>query len=345
MVVDDSIIARTVYSRIIENERDLELVAVAGTAEQALGMLATVKVDVILLDLEMPGMGGFEALPRMIEIAQGAQVLVVSSLTRDGAHHTVRALALGAAETMPKPPPGTFDRDYRAGLVAKIRGLGRTARWGQRPPLLAGRPPPVLRRGSDKQARVLAIGASTGGIPALDRLFARLPERLGVPILVTQHLPASFMAVLARQLEAVSGRPALLAQAGLELAPDQIVIASGDAHLTVVERAGRYLVRLDRNPVPSGCCPSLDPMFASLAEVFGPHSLGVVLSGMGRDGTAGAKDIVEAGGTILVQDEASCAVWGMPGAVATAGLASAIMPPEQLAGRIVAGTGGRAQWN
>ncbi|MDD3799388.1 MAG: chemotaxis-specific protein-glutamate methyltransferase CheB [Novosphingobium sp.] len=344
MVVDDSITARTVYSRVVENEHDLELAAVAGTAEDALAALATVRVDVILLDLEMPGMGGLEALPRMLEAAPGAQVLVVSSLTHEGAEHTMRALALGAADTLSKPEPGKFDREYRSHLVDRIREIGGTVRRGQRPPLLVNRPPVVIRKDMPRHARVLAIGASTGGIHALSRLFAGLPPRISVPILVTQHLPVSFMDVFARQLEAASGRETVLARDRIALVPDRIVIAPGDAHMTVVERSGQYEVKLDRKPAPSGCRPSVDPMFASLAQAYGPHALGVVLSGMGRDGTAGAKEIVAAGGTVLAQDEASCAVWGMPGAIATAGLASSVLPPEQLAGRIVAGTGG-ARWS
>lgn len=339
MVVDDSITARTVYSRVIAKETDFELSAVAGTAEDALAALRTVRVDVILLDLEMPGMGGLEALPQMIAAARGAQIMVVSSLTHEGAEHTVEALALGAADTLPKPPPGKFDVDYRNRLVEKIRGLGRAVRQDRRAELAASRPPVVTRGSSKTPASVLAIGASTGGIHALGRLFSHLPARLGVPILVTQHLPGSFMDVFARQLELASGRHAVVAHDRMVLTPDRIVIAPGDAHMTVVERNGRHEIKLDRTPAPSGCRPSVDPMFASLATAYGAHVMGVVLSGMGRDGSLGARDVVAAGGTIMAQDEASCAVWGMPGAVALAGLASCVLPPEQLAGRVAAGVG------
>ena len=342
MVVDDSITARTVYSRIIAKERDLDMTAVAGTAEDALAALRTVRVDVILLDLEMPGMGGLEALPSIIAKARGAQVLVVSSLTLAGAEHTVRALALGAVDAIPKPPPGSFDQAYRDGLVAKIRGLGRARRTPR--PAASVPLPPARRDPTPHQARILAIGASTGGIHALGRLFAGLPPRLGMPILVTQHLPGSFMEVFARQMEALSGREAVVAHDRLALVPDRIVVAPGDAHMTVVEWSGRHEIRLNRQPASSGCCPSVDPLFASVAKVYGPHALGVVLSGMGRDGCLGAQDIATAGGVVLAQDEASCAVWGMPGAVAQAGIATAVLPPEALAGRIALSAGGR-RWN
>jgi len=335
IVVDDSVTARTVFSRVIEREPDFELVAQARSAEEALVLLDTVKADVILLDLEMPGMGGLNALPRLLEKGAGAQVMVVSSLTQEGAEPTVKALTLGAADTLPKPQSGGFDQDYRALLVTKIRALGFAA---PSRPVPAPRQPevPVLRKPSRQQAQVLAIGASTGGIHALGQFFAGLPARIGIPILVTQHLPASFMDAFARQVALASGREAFIAGERSLLVPDRILIAPGDGHVTVAEEGGRLVVRLNRVPASSGCMPSVDPMFTSLARTLGAQVVGVVLSGMGRDGTEGARQVVEAGGTILAQDEASCAVWGMPGAVSLAGLASSILPPAELALRVAA---------
>lgn len=331
MIVDDSLIARTVLRRLAEAAGDLEVAAAAGDAESAVRALAAVRVDVILLDLEMPGTGGLEALPRIIAAARGARILVVSALTVAGAEQTLAALSLGAADTLAKPASGGFDDRYRDLLLGKIRALGvRAAKPA------CGKPAPTVRQGSRKPAEVVAIGASTGGIHALSQLFAGLPQRLGVPILVTQHLPASFMTVLARQLRMASGCTVMVAEDDMLLEADRILLAPGDAHITVARRAGRYRIRLDHTPQPSGCTPSVDPMFASLAEILGGHALGVVLSGMGRDGADGAARIVAAGGTIFAQDEKSCAVWGMPRAVAEAGLAAAILPPEQIAGRIAA---------
>lgn len=334
MVVDDSVTARTVFSRIIAREDDMELVAEAVTAEEALNILAVAEVDVILLDLEMPGMGGLHALPRLIETAPSAQIMVVSSLTVEGAEATLSALSLGAADTLAKPRPGLFDQDYRDRLLGKIRALGGKADIATAPPLAPSRPAPPLRPASGNRPGLVAIGASTGGIHALSVLFNALPGRLDMPILVTQHLPSSFMDAFARQLQLASGRVASLATEGAVLLPDQILVAPGDAHLTVIKSGGRLRVRLDRTPAESGCMPSVDPMFASLAEADGARTLGVVLSGMGRDGTLGAEKIAAAGGSILVQDEESCAVWGMPGSVALAGLASCVLPPEQIADRI-----------
>lgn len=343
MVVDDSLIVRSAFSRLIEQEEALALAAAVSTAEDALQLLASEKVDVILLDLEMPGIGGLGALPKMIERASEAKILVVSSFTADGAEATIEALALGAADTLQKPASGGFDQAYREKLVAKIRALGRKPlRREAKAATTPETPVPTLRPASRRKAEIVAIGASTGGIHALGQLFGALPERLGVPILVTQHLPSSFVEAFRQQLEEVSGLPALAAQEGQPLLPNQILVAPGDAHLVVVEKGSGHVVKLDRRAAPSGCMPSVDPMFASLALTYGPAALGVVLTGMGRDGTDGGVELVEAGGTLLVQNEASSAVWGMPGSIARAGLASAILHPFDLGSRIAAATGSRS---
>lgn len=335
MVVDDSITARTVHSRIVAKDEGMAVVAIAGTAEQAIRLLGEVRVDVILLDLDMPGMGGLDGLPGLIAAARGARIMVVSALTIDGAEQTLAALALGAADTLPKPVAGAFDENYREILRAKVRALGN-ASASRRPAKPLPRPTGRPRAGSGRQPRVLAIGASTGGIHALGQLFAGLPRRLGLPVLVTQHLPASFMPVFARQVQTIAGCEALVAEDDMEVAPGRILVAPGDAHLIVRAHGDKVRVKLDRSPAASGCTPSVDPMFASLAAVYGADALGVVLSGMGRDGAAGAAAIVAAGGAVFAQDEASCAVWGMPRAIAEAGLASAILPPDQIACRIAA---------
>lgn len=341
MIVDDSLTVRTIFSRVVEVESDLKVVAVANTAEAALEALKSVRVDVILLDLEMPGMSGLEALPLLMQAAPGVRVLMISSLTVDGGEKTLEALALGAADTLAKPVSGRFDITYRASLIERIRALGsgKAAQCVGGMATRAGRPVPQVRPATGKSASVLAIGASTGGIHALGALFHALPRNLGIPMLVTQHLPASFMPIFARQLQTASGCDAKVAEEGMELHPNRILIAPGDAHLTVRNTAGRLIVQLDNTPAPSGCMPSVDPMFASLAEEVGAHALGVVLSGMGRDGVEGGARLVAAGGTIFAQDEASCAVWGMPRAIAEAGLASAILTPEEIACRITANVG------
>lgn len=331
MIVDDSLTTRTVLSRTIERESDLEVVATANTAEQALSKLDEVMVDIVLLDLEMPGMGGLAALPVLLKKARGAKVMVVSALTQEGAQHTLSALSMGAVDTLLKPASGQFDEAYRAMLLEKLRALSQD--FGVRVGGQATPPcePPKVRKASRKLARVLAIGGSTGGIHALCMLLRNLPGRIGVPILVTQHLPASFVPVLARQIEIAASRNARVAQDRTLLEADTVLIAPADGHLMIERQDDCFVARIDRAKAKSGCMPSADPMFASVADVFAAHGLGIVLSGMGRDGAEGAARIVEAGGTMIAQDEQSSAVWGMPRAIAEAGLASAILPPDEIA--------------
>jgi two-component system chemotaxis response regulator CheB len=339
MIVDDSMIARAVLSRIVESDEDFEIAAVAGTAEDALDALQAVRVDTVLLDLEMPGAGGLKLIPDIIRAAGGARVMIVSSLAEDGKEHTVRALAQGAADAMPKPGTGRFNGRFAEVMLAKLKALGRA---DDQPPL----PEPIklqgfgpLRAMPAEPIGLLAIGASTGGIHALGSFFQSLPPRIGAPILVTQHLPAPFMPVFARQLGVAARRETLVAEDGMPLAPDRILVAPGDAHLAVEAVGGGYVANLLHHPVSSGCMPSVDPMFASSGETFGAGAIGVVLTGMGKDGLEGAAKLVASGGSVLAQDEESCAVWGMPRAIIEAGLACAVMPPDKIARRVASRAG------
>lgn len=349
MIVDDSTVARAVLSRMVTSEPDFEVVAMAGNAGEALDALKTVNVDIVLLDVEMPGASGLDALPEIVRKGAGARVLIVSSMAEDGAEVTVRALALGAADTLPKPGAGSsFGGRFSQILADRLRRIGRAGRAGRdRVSVSASedsRPPIHLRDMSDRPFGCIALGASTGGLHALIAFLTALPPKVGVPILVTQHLPTIFMPYFARQLEAAAGRTVRVAQDGEVLEDDVVLVAPGDAHLLVERRGAEVRVRLDRRRAPSGCCPSVDPMLTAVAEIYGDAGAGVMLSGMGRDGVIGAQKLVEAGGTMLAQDEFSAAIWGMPRCVAEAGLASAVLPPPELARRVALRVEGRA-WN
>ena len=335
MIVDDSTVARAVLSRIVESDPAFEITAVASSAESAVEALGECRVDVVILDLEMPGAGGLKSIPQIIAAAGGAKVMIVSSLAEDGAEQTVSALALGAADTMPKPGTSRFNGKFSEILVSRLKALGYASIEPRAPaaPVDAAAQA-LLRTAPFDPIGALAIGASTGGIHALGVLFQALPHRIGVPILVTQHLPAPFMTVFARQLGVVARRDTVVAEDGMPLLPDRILVAPGDAHLTLEVGASGPVVGLIEGRSTSGCMPSVDPMFASLGSVYGATAVGVVLTGMGRDGVEGASRLVGSGGSILAQDEASCAVWGMPRAVLEAGLACAVLPPEKIARRI-----------
>ena len=335
MIVDDSLIARTVLRKMIEQTTDLVLSAMANCAEDAIEKLAQVEVDVILLDLEMPGMGGLAALPEILALAGGARVIVISSLTTEGAEATVAALSMGATDTILKPRPSEFTSDYRSELATRIRAIGISS-------IEINRAIPVRsdKTGTktgmvQKPVRAIAIGASTGGIHSMCQMLNDLPASMDQPILVSQHLPSSFMPVFARQLEIASSRTARIAKDGMPVVSGEILIAPGDGHLIIELKDGRPVARIARHTVPNGCCPSVDPMLESLAKCYDGAVLGIILSGMGRDGVLGARCVVDAGGAILVQDRDTSAVWGMPRAVAEEGLASAILSPEDLAIRIL----------
>jgi len=340
MIVDDSAVARAVLSRMIACHEDFEIVATACNAGEALDALKVVHPDVILLDVEMPGASGLEALPEIIRMGKGARVLIVSSMAEGGAETTVRALALGAADTLPKPGMGNFAGRFGQVLAERLRRIGRAAREPTPAVRAAADVPIRLREMADGPLGCVALAASTGGLHALFAFLQPLPKRIGAPILVTQHLPVLFMPHFARQLAGVSGRKARVVGDGEAVEDDVIHVAPGDAHLCVARSGDGVRVRLDTRRAPSGCLPSADPMLASVGEAYGAGGIGVMLSGMGRDGLSGSRRLVEQGGAMLAQDRHSAAIWGMPRGVAEAGLAAAVLPPAELARRIAE----RASW-
>lgn len=333
LIVDDSAVARAVFARVVGGSDRLEVAGSVPTAAAARAFLAKEAVDLVILDIRMPGVDGLTALPDLLAASRGAKVLIVSAAAGDGAAATIQALALGAADTLVKPAPGERSGRFEAGLIEKLERLLDPSLPA---PAATGRDEARVTIGTADAFDVVAIGASTGGIHALSQLLRALPPSFTTPILVTQHLPASFIPYFATQLAVLAGRPCDIATDRLRIRPGRIVVAPGDAHLRCVAIGdGAAGVRLSAEPAPSGCMPSVDPMFESLAECFGPRVLGVVLSGMGRDGTEGARRLAGAGASILAQDEASSAVWGMPGSIAAAGLATALLHPEAI-GHVIA---------
>jgi len=343
LIVDDSITTRTILTRIVESNPLLEVVAAVKSAEEALKLLPSALAEVVMLDLEMPGMGGLSAIPEILALSPQSRILVVSSNAVEGAEQTLAALALGATDTFPKPLSGNFDIRYREALAEKLRMLG-TAECEAARPIPDSAPPATRRPRKDifpQRVEALAIGASTGGIHALCRFFSALSPQIKAPIFITQHLPDNFMAIFARQVADASRRQVLIAEDGMVAEPDQILIAPGDAHLILDCSPGKFRARLDRTPMPNCCLPSVDPMFSSLADGVGAGAVGLILSGMGRDGVIGAARIVAAGGKVYAQDAATSAVWGMPRAVVEAGLATDCLPPQELARRVDALVSGR----
>ena len=338
MLVDDSIVVRSITERIIEHAGGFDIVASVPGAGEALDFLDRGAVDVIVLDIEMPGMNGLVALPQLLAKAGGARVIILSANCDEGGPAAIEALALGAADTLLKPGRGTFAGTFGDTLVARIRALAASE---ARPIVerMAGTSRPAAPA-PDLPGRALtaiAIGASTGGIVAINSLLTALPRRIDCPIFITQHLPGGFMSFFADQLARETGRRVVVGEDGMRVADATVYLAPGEAHMRVTRLSGQPHIMLDRSPSPVGACPAVDPMMASIAEIYGVHACAVMLSGMGRDGLEGVRDVRRSGGLVLAQDVASSVVWGMPGAVAREGLAEAVLDPAAL-GSLIART-------
>jgi len=339
MLCDDSATARAILRRLLEAEPGIRVVHQAADGRAALDALAVARPDVVLLDLEMPVMDGMTALPLILKAAPQAAVIVASALTQRGAKAAIAALAAGAADYVPKPQGaagGAADPVFKAELVAKVRGWARMKRQEKAAPTRGAAPPP-LRAPAAARVRpsLVAIGSSTGGPQALAALVKRLP-RLPVPVVVVQHMPAGFTTMLAEHLDRIGPHRCAEATEGEALAPGRIHLAPGDRHLLIEAAAGGLRARITTGPPENFCRPAVDPMLRSAVAAVGGRVLAVILTGMGHDGLEGCRAVRGAGGTVLAQDEASSVVWGMPGAVARAGLPALLAPPELLAERIAA---------
>jgi two-component system, chemotaxis family, protein-glutamate methylesterase/glutaminase len=334
MLVDDSAVIRGLVGRIIDAESDMEVTASAPNGKAAIEILRHKDVDVIVLDVEMPEMDGLTALPLILAAKPGTRVIMASSLTTRGADVTMRALGLGAADYIPKPSSLSAVQGMEAisrDLVAKVRALGRDREHvPEKPQPAAPRKPEVPTTEPVTPPRVLCIAASTGGPNALARVLSRLPGDFPLPILIAQHMPPLFTQSLAERLQRESGRQCGEARDGDIIAGGRICIAPGDFHMRVREGERGVIARLDQEPPVNFCRPSADPLLQSVAVTYGAASLALVLTGMGEDGLRGCEAVVRSGGRVVVQDRATSVVWGMPGTVANAGLASAVLPLDEI---------------
>jgi two-component system chemotaxis response regulator CheB len=362
MVVDDSAVIRGLISRWVEAEPDFTVAASLRTGRDAVNQLERVNPDVAILDIEMPDLDGISALPLLLGKKRDLIVIMDSTLTRRNAEVSLKALSLGAADYIPKPESTreiTSAETFRHDLVQKIRHLGartrRAARAAAAPPLVPGaeqrrteaphpiashpaavHAPIVTRPFSQSAPRVLLIGASTGGPQALMSLvggIGRIIERY--PVLITQHMPPTFTTILAEHLARASRKPATEGIDGEPVKAGHIYLAPGGRHMRVARRVNDVTIALDDGPQVNFCKPAVDPLFQSAIDVWQNGIMAVVLTGMGSDGMRGGKDIVAAGGNVIAQDEASSVVWGMPGAVAHAGVCAAVLPLDQIGPKLV----------
>lgn len=331
MVVDDSAVVRGLVARWIEAEPDLVLAGVACDGDQAVRRIGALDPEVVVLDVEMPVASGLEALPRLLAARPGVKVVMASTLTRQGAAVTLKALELGAADYIPKPESTRLGgaEAYRAELLEKARRLalaarGRAAGGGSIGAF-------ATLSVSPRRIDVLAIGASTGGPPALRAFLEALGPGWPTPVLVVQHMPASFTRIMAEHLDRACPATVREAEHGERLAPGCVYVAPGGFHLRVRSDASGATAALDQEAPENWCRPAVDPMFRSVAAAYGRNAVGVILTGMGVDGREGARALASAGGVVLAQDEASSVIWGMPGAAAEAGLCALVAPVSGLA--------------
>ncbi len=336
LVVDDSVVIRRLVTYALSEDPSLEVVGVASNGAIAMERIAQLNPDVITLDIEMPEVDGLEVLRRVRERQGRPRTVMFSTLTDRGAALTLEALSLGADDYVTKAANvGSLDRSMaslRTELIPKIKQF--FLMQGQvpicSPTAAVPKPPSALRPTgpSDRKGRprVVAIGVSTGGPTALGAIMPQFPADFPLPILIVQHMPPLFTRFLAERLQTGTSLRVEEAVDGSPVAAGTVLIAPGDYHMRVENHAGSAVVRLDQSAPENSCRPSVDVLFRSVGEVYGHASISAVLTGMGQDGMRGAEVLKAHGAYVIAQDESSSVVWGMPGAVARAGLANCVVP-------------------
>ncbi len=338
LVIDDSAVVRRSVANVLRAHPDMVLAGLAENGQVGLDRIAELQPDAIVLDLEMPVMGGLSVLAKLRAKRSSIPVIVFSAVGTRQAAEALDALALGAVAFVMKPTARSRD-SLENELVPLLQALGsgrRSASGDLRP----SQEEPRVIPASTAPVRAIVIACSTGGPKALTSLLSTLPGTLAVPILAVQHMPQPFTGLLAERLNRLGALTVTEGAHGDAVEPGHVYVAPGGQHMSVVETGSGIALGLDDGPLVNSCRPAADVLFASAAQVFESGVLAVVLTGMGRDGLDGTRAIVAAGGSAIVQDQASCVVGSMPGAVANAGLASAVAPVEQLALVLRARVGG-----
>ncbi|MBY0280435.1 chemotaxis response regulator protein-glutamate methylesterase [Candidatus Binatia bacterium] len=356
LIVDDAVVIRRLLTDCLTGDPDIEVVGAAANGRIALAKIPQVNPDLVTLDVEMPELNGLETLVELRKTHPKLPVIMFSTLTERGAAATLDALAAGASDYVTKPSnTGSMNiamQRVRDELVPKIKQLTGRALVadslpvpGQRTSPAAAAPPrvapvvPLQRRvtapRSEGPLDVVAIGVSTGGPNALADLMPHLPADLPVPIVMVQHMPPLFTRLLAERLDGRCPLRIREGAAGTELHAGEVYIAPGGRHMIVRRDGTRVVLALNDDPPENSCRPAVDVLFRSVVAVYGGHTLGVILTGMGQDGLRGCEYVRDAGGQVVAQDEATSVVWGMPGFVARAGLADRVLPLQAIAGEIV----------
>lgn len=346
VAVDDSAVLRRLLVETLESDPEVSIV-VAPDGETGLSLVVSQKPDVVILDIEMPRMNGLELLKNLRRLFPRLPIVMYSHLTERGSRSTLEALCLGATDYVPKPPEGNglddARRHIRTVLLPRLKALHEEENRRLREAIVSRAPRPARPRGAARASPLLlAIGASTGGPNALVRLLSGLGSDFWLPAVIAQHMPPLFTALLAERLTRETPVVVREGESRGPLRPGQAWLAPGDRHLVVQRTTEGLRVDLSDAPPVNSCRPSVDVLFKSVADAAGERAIVVVLTGMGHDGLEGVRALRERGAVILVQDEPSSVVWGMPGAVAQSGLADAVLSLDALAAEVRRRAGGPA---
>ncbi len=333
LVVDDSVFMRRMIAEVIDGLPGYHVIGVATHGEEALRLIDELDPDIVSVDIEMPRLDGFGVLERVM-MSKPRPIIVVSAYTQRGSESAIRALELGAVDVVPKPSgPVSLDVEKVSGELHRALEAARAADVNA---LALGRSrPSVLCRRVEVRNAVVAIAASTGGPRALSLVLGSLPADLGAAVLIVQHMPPGFTSALAARLDSLSALSVNEATEGVRLVPNRAWIAPGDFHMRVQRIGSQRKILLDQGQKIWGTRPAADALFASVAEACGSQAIGVVLTGMGRDGAAGLAAIRAAGGTSLAQDQATSVVYGMPARAVEEGAVDAVLPLDEIPGKIV----------
>jgi len=361
MLVDDSATVRGLMRNWLGEQPDIKVIASCANGLQAIQNLETYKPEIIILDIEMPVMDGITALPELRKAAPNVTIIIASTLSTQNAKISLKALSMGAADYITKPDSSrglAGSDEYKRSLFERIRTFGekgRLARGEELPDcdeaaaakakhsaeraLQANKKPRpassfTLKEPSRVKPKIIAIGSSTGGPQALYEVFKGLNQEKLPPVVITQHMPKTFTTILAEHLAKTTGLTCYEAKQGQSVRAGEIYIAPGDYHMVVTGSVSAPKLELNQSAPENFCRPSVDPMFRSVSKLYGKHVLSVMLTGMGADGLGGTRDVVDGGGTMIAQDEETSVVWGMPGAVAQAGLCAQILPLSGIASEI-----------
>lgn len=338
MIVDDSNFMRKAIASLISTDRNIEVVSLVASGEEALEKISQVDPDVITLDFNLPGMDGIETLDKIMA-DWPTPVIMLSGYTKKGADVTLTALSKGAIDFVAKPY-GCLSPDLSAvkdELISKIVAA-RMAKRVVKNKKFENKPAKIKSKGlklSDPDKSILFIAASTGGVQALASLIPSLPRTFPVPVLVVQHMPPLFTESLASSLDKESSLHVREAVDGDDLTAGTVLIAPGGWHSKIMKSGDKISLKLDKEPSDRSLRPSADVSMRTIASVYGSDAVAVILTGMGNDGTAGGTDMKKEGAIIIAQDKASSTIYGMPRSVAEAGLADSVLPLDEIASQIV----------